>query len=333
MVQTQTETIILEQQHVWKLLQNTIKKRRLSHAYLFSGCLGTETKEVALLLAQAIFCPEASENKLFPGCGRCGVCLRISHQNHPDVFLFEPEGQSIKKEVIQFIQELVSKKGVESDTKVVIIDQIDKMTLAAANSFLKMLEDATEGMYFILLTNDLNNVLATITSRCQVIDFKLNKHKLLIEQLEQKSVPKERALLFSEVTDELEVALSYEQDNWFADAINLSFALFDISFTCLEDAYLFINMKWIKHFNTRERVKVGLELLILLYRDSWNLHLNREVAFFNLFSKTIPNKAKQSTLAELSKRVHNIMHAQQKLRANSNCQLLMEALIINLDDK
>ena len=71
----------------------------------------------------------------------CVNCKRIKNGNHPDVHIVEPDGLSIKIEQIRSLRTEFSKSGVESKKKLYVIIDAEKMTIPAANSLLKFLEE------------------------------------------------------------------------------------------------------------------------------------------------------------------------------------------------
>ena len=81
------------QPRVMKLLQNSIERNRLAHAYLFEGRKGTGKLDAATLLAKA-FCLEDGAEP----CESCRNCQRIESGNHPDVHVVHPDGLSIKRD-------------------------------------------------------------------------------------------------------------------------------------------------------------------------------------------------------------------------------------------
>ncbi|MFP3338975.1 hypothetical protein R0J91_13420, partial [Micrococcus sp. SIMBA_131] len=88
-----------------------------------------------------------------------------------DLHLIEPEGQSIKIDQIRKLQKEFSYLGVESRKKVYILNHSDRMTTQAANSLLNFIEEPGQMTMAILLTEQKQNILSTIYSRCQVITF------------------------------------------------------------------------------------------------------------------------------------------------------------------
>lgn len=164
------ETLNKMQPTVMKMLKNSIVKGRLSHAYLFEGMKGTGKRETSLFLAKSIFCENPIDQ--FIPCESCHHCKRIESGNHPDVHMIEPDGLSIKKNQIKMLQEEFFKSGVESKKKLYILFHADRMTASAQNSLLKFLEEPNSETTAILITEQVQQILPTILSRCQIISFK-----------------------------------------------------------------------------------------------------------------------------------------------------------------
>ena len=78
----------------------------------------------------------------------------------------------IKKQQIVDLQQEFSRSAVEGKKRIYIIKDCEKMRPEAANSMLKFLEEPEDNIVAILMTNNINNVLSTIISRCKV--FKLS---------------------------------------------------------------------------------------------------------------------------------------------------------------
>src|SRR5690625_7335809 len=94
-----------------KIITNSIRKGRVSHAYLIQGARGTGKEAIALLITKGLFC----ENKTdVEPCHECNACKRIASGNHPDVHWIEPDGRSIKIEQIRDLQKEFSYSGLES---------------------------------------------------------------------------------------------------------------------------------------------------------------------------------------------------------------------------
>ncbi|MGI6685387.1 MAG: ATP-binding protein [Bacillota bacterium] len=148
-------------------LQQSIKSGLTAHAYLFLGSK-EQTLENALSFAQGVNCLSPVEGS---GCQVCLSCRKISHGNHPDVIIIDPQGTSFKIEQGRELQKKVNFKHYEGKYKVLILTGADLMTVQAANSMLKILEEPPERTIFILTAENGDNILPTVLSRCQVIKF------------------------------------------------------------------------------------------------------------------------------------------------------------------
>ncbi|MFE5278853.1 DNA polymerase III subunit delta', partial [Bacillus cereus] len=181
------------------MLKNSIKKGRLAHAYLFEGMRGTGKKDVSLLLSKSLFCTQPVDG--YMPCEVCHNCKRINSGNHPDIHIVEPDGASIKKQQIQMLQEEFAKTGVESKKKVYTIVHADRMTVNAANSLLKFLEEPTSETTAILLTEQTQKILPTILSRCQIVTFKQLSSEHLIQKLVERGVSEKKAPIIAQLTN------------------------------------------------------------------------------------------------------------------------------------
>lgn len=143
--------------------------RRLPATLLFQGPEGVGKKKAALLLAQQLLCerPAATGDP----CLQCKSCLKIVHRVHPNLKLIVPDGTSHKIETIRDLLRALVLKPFEDGCQVLILDEADKMTEAAANAFLKTLEEPPVDTLFILISSAPGRLPATILSRCQKVNF------------------------------------------------------------------------------------------------------------------------------------------------------------------
>jgi len=91
-----------------RLLERSLQKNRLAHAYLFTGDSLEALEAMARTLAKALNCPSAAGAAQGPlhSCGHCDSCRRINHDNHPDVLWVRPESKS-RVIVIEQLRELM----------------------------------------------------------------------------------------------------------------------------------------------------------------------------------------------------------------------------------
>ena len=157
---------IMGQSQVSRFLADAQREQRMSHAYLFVGPAGSGKTETALALALAKLCP-------LGGCGECDTCIRINRLSHPDVHWVEPEGVgSYLAEQIREVIRTASLTPVRANHKLFVITRADLLRDAAANAFLKTLEEPPDDTSFVLMARTRDSVMPTLVSRCQTLVFR-----------------------------------------------------------------------------------------------------------------------------------------------------------------
>jgi DNA polymerase-3 subunit delta' len=155
--------------HKWaaEFLKPTLQTGRVPHALLLAGPSQVGKRTMALAYAQALNCLGDA-----PPCGTCLACRKIAHGNHPDVRLFDETEASIKIEQIRALQRELALSPVEGRWRVAILTDFERATLEAKNALLKTLEEPAPKVVLILTTTDLDLLLPTIVSRCQVLSLR-----------------------------------------------------------------------------------------------------------------------------------------------------------------
>ena len=162
------ETTLGHKVQISKLLQLR-EKNRLPSSMAFIGPSGIGKKRVALVLAQALVCEKSPE-----GCGHCGPCLRVEKQQSESLFLVQPDPEAAKPSIkVDEIRKLLDALSLAPMglARVVIIDPAQVMNDQAANALLKNLEEPSNDVFYILIANEIQQLLPTIRSRVQVIRF------------------------------------------------------------------------------------------------------------------------------------------------------------------
>jgi DNA polymerase-3 subunit delta' len=160
------QPIIGHQQIVEQLL-HSIESNRIAGAYLFVGPAGVGKETVALYFAKSINCLASEKG----ACGTCLPCHKIDDGNHPDVQIIRPSGAWMKIDQIRELQKWIVYRPLEGLRKVYILTEVERMNLEAANCVLKTLEEPPAESVLILLTTNLDALLPTIRSRCQIINL------------------------------------------------------------------------------------------------------------------------------------------------------------------
>lgn len=151
----------------WLQLAKTINQKRIPQALLMTGHKGLGKYALATHFAQSLLCFVRDSAGEF--CGQCHSCKLFQAQTHPDYKLIEPEkeGQLITVATIRQTTTQLSLKPQFDSLRVVVINPADSLNNAAANAFLKYLEEPTERTTLILITEKPAKLPATIISRCQ----------------------------------------------------------------------------------------------------------------------------------------------------------------------
>ncbi|MGG4268056.1 DNA polymerase III subunit delta' [Peribacillus simplex] len=319
------------QPQVMTMLQNSIMKNRVAHAYLFEGEKGTGKQDISKTFAKSLLCEAPTAG--YKPCELCRNCKRISSGNHPDVHLIERDGLSIKKEQIKGLQEEFSKKSVEADRKVYMIADADKMSVGAANSLLKFLEEPSADTVAILMTEQLQRILPTILSRCQVISFKPLSPENVKRKLIEQDLEPQLASVIANITQNVEAGIELSNDEWFVQAQKIVVKLYEVLKLNSLKALLYLQTDWFTHFKEREQVDRGLDLLLLIYKDLLYIQLDKkDSVVFQKKLKEFETHALHLSPRRLAEHMSCILEAKRKLMSNTNPQLLMEQLVLNLQE-
>jgi len=172
-----------EQAQGVQLLQRSLERGRLAHGYLFTGHELDSLEGLARTLAKTLNClqPVRRQGVAVDCCDRCLNCRKIEDGNHADVFWVRPESKLRKIKIEQVVRrekspprvllDAVNLKPTESAYKLAVVVAADRMTVEAANAFLKTLEEPPPQSVLILLTTEPQRVLETILSRCLRLNF------------------------------------------------------------------------------------------------------------------------------------------------------------------
>lgn len=159
-------------------MRQTFRRGRLAHAYLLAGSPRGQAAELAVFTMQMLACGEAA-----PPCGKCERCRQVAGRTWCDNLWIAP----IKKSRVISIEQLCHREGSKVDPpylltwlgetafaggwKVAVLAGADRLNEAAANAFLKMLEEPPPRTLLLLLSDAPQALLPTIRSRCQRLDL------------------------------------------------------------------------------------------------------------------------------------------------------------------
>lgn len=169
-----------------KLLVTTLRRERLSHAYLFTGVSGIGKRMVAKSFAAWSNCLENEDGTQDDACNACSSCRKVASGNHPDIIEIQPEKGAISIDKIRELSSKLAYRNFEGIYRCIIIDEAHSLNVAASNALLKLLEEPPSKTVFLMISFAPNLLLATIRSRCQFIRFSPLDHNLILKILENK---------------------------------------------------------------------------------------------------------------------------------------------------
>ncbi|MCU1678957.1 MAG: polymerase subunit delta [Frankiales bacterium] len=136
--------------------------RSFTHAWLFTGPPGSGRSVAAGAFAAALQCPD-------DGCGVCNACRTVRAGSHADVTTVSPTGLSISVDQARDIVRRVSSMPTTGRWQIVVIEDADRLTEAAANALLKAIEEPSPRGVFLLCAPSPDDVPITIVSRCRSV--------------------------------------------------------------------------------------------------------------------------------------------------------------------
>ena len=186
------------------------QNNKLPHALIFKGKEGIGKYDFANTFAKSYLCQTQLPNYL-----PCEVCTSCNWfpDSHPDFKHIAPieseDDESSKRKTVRkkniFINQirelseyLELSAHQEKGRRIVLIEPADSLNQAASNALLKILEEPPENTLFILVTSQAQKLIATIRSRCQLLDLRgpsFDEAKLFLDR--QKIVHEESLLSFT----------------------------------------------------------------------------------------------------------------------------------------
>ena len=189
------------QEVLTRTLQNSIAHDRLHHAYLFSGARGVGKTTTARLVAKALNCHKSDKPTPTPCATNdetaCASCREIAEGRSMDVLEIDAASNTQVENVREVIIAGINIAPARDRYKIFIIDEVHMLSGHSFNALLKTIEEPPPRVVFIMATTDEHKVPETITSRCQLFEFrtiataKIAERLKLIAKAEKISIPDE----------------------------------------------------------------------------------------------------------------------------------------------
>jgi DNA polymerase-3 subunit delta' len=318
-----SETIFPWQQRSWDLFNQYLIQNRVPQALLINGAKGLGKQHLAYSFSKSLLC-----NQRLPtaqSCGQCSRCKLFNAATHPDFINLSPKEGS-ETIGIDSIRELIIKLALKpqfENYRVVLINPADKLNKAAANAFLKCLEEPNERTCIILLTESLSKLPATILSRCQKMRLTKPEKEIADTWLAEQQVIKDSALLLSLAQGAPLLAKDYAQEN-----------ILSLRQQCFSD-WLDIANRRANPVEIAEKWHKQQVSLIIFWLISWSTDLIK--CFYQAQAINLYNSDLQISLQELLDQLKlkdvyyfydNLLQSRQRLNTQINVQLMFEELLI-----
>lgn len=252
----------------------------VGHAFLFCNAVYEDfEKEI-----------EAIVNKLFFEDG-------ISISNNPNIYFVSPDKNVIKKEYITELENNLSTTSQVFDSKVYIIKECDKLNGFSANGLLKTLEEPGENIYALLFAKNINKVLPTIRSRCQIIQMTTGGPGDIFLEYEKELVESTIAFLV-QFEHNKEKIISYDTSIY-------------------------------KEID-KEKLKNEIFIMIKFYMDCLNKLIGKKAEYFEFNSNEIEDIVKGKELNYFIKKIILLNKYSELLEYNLNINLFLDKMIIEL---
>lgn len=334
MEQTQNEQLqennwasVIGQEQMTQNLENALKYKKISHAYLFQGERLSGKRMIADIFARALQC-EADGNR---PCNQCRSCKQALSVNHPDIIYVEHDKPNVISvdNIRTQINGDIAIKPYSSAYKIYIVDEAEKMNTQAQNALLKTLEEPPEYAVIMLLATRAEAMLPTILSRCVTLNTKpVPDDKIKHFLMSKIQIPDYRASICASfargnVGRAIQLASNEEFDTMKAEVLGNLKSVFEMEVYQMAAAAKRI---------TEEKFEVEdyLDLCFIWYRDIllYKACKDRKHLVFLEEIHDIERIGEKYSYEAIEKIIGAIEQARSRIKSNVNFDLTMELLFM-----
>lgn len=312
-------------ERIVEVFRRSIRSGKISHSFIFEGIPGCGRRKTALALLQAIFCQAVEDD----ACGACPSCRKVAGGNHGDIHFVEPlpDKRDISIDQLREIQRELSLRPYEAPRKACIIEPAERMSVNAANSLLKTLEEPPGNAIIILLTENADMLLPTIRSRCQLIRFSPLSPENIRLLLEKTGMTPEDAQLLAPLSEgSMQRAAELDNDTL---AKRQKILINHLSALNIEKiSSVFDSAEELA--GNRDETLASLDLLLSFARDTVYLHAGNSEIINTTIRPALETFAARCTLDGALQILGAITETRRAVQRNANNKLALDCLFMKM---
>lgn len=314
-----------------------VRHKKISHAYIIEGDRGSGKKMLSAAFSKILQCEGRQDTEEVNACGKCESCIQMENKDHPDVIWVSHEKPGVISvgEIREQVVNTVDIMPYKGPYKIYIIDEAEKMNVAAQNAILKTIEEPPEYAIIFLLTTNRGAFLDTILSRCILLETKPVSAKMVEVYLGEKcGVPEEEAefaagFSLGNIGKAEEIVLSEE----FRDLKELTLSILRYIHE-IESYEIADKVKEYKKY--KNRIDDFFDIFLMWFRDilllkadtSSNAGVSRKKIIFRNEYSYLKKQAEKLDLASIDYIINRIHRARVRIKSNVNFDATLELLII-----
>mgnify|MGYP004569810047 FL=1 len=282
-----------------KEIKNLVKyyhENKMAHAYLIETNNIEKCLSDLLVVIKQIFC----QNEFKEDCNKCNICNLINQNYLPSLIIISPDGMNIKKDQIIELKKKFSTVPVYTKENIYVIKNAEKLNGASANTMLKFLEEPEPNILGFFITDNANNVISTIRSRCEIIKFIYDSDELNINSIK------------NEYNDKYLVAIDY---------------IYGLEVE-KSKGILYNRDVILCKFKERDNIKLIFKIMLIIYEEL----LKKVMGLENDFDFLKIDKLSELTKNDVLKRINLIIQFIEDIDSNVNIELLLDKFVIELGD-
>ncbi|MGR9115220.1 MAG: DNA polymerase III subunit delta' [Gammaproteobacteria bacterium] len=318
-----TDNLLPWQHQPWQQLDSYIYQNRVPQALMFTGNKGLGKYRLARQFAYSLLCYQPLAGGFH--CGHCHSCQLIRAETHPDFLELSPEepGKAITIGKIRDILTKLSLKPQYERYRTVIINPADQLNNAAANAFLKFLEEPTERTVLLLVTDRPGRLPATIRSRCQKLAIAKPDRAEILVWLEGQGLVDDLGTLLGLAQGAPLLALEYAQKD-----------ILELRTQCYQE-WLDVAFQRTHPVEIAESWSKALPDMLLFWITSWVVdsikcvyRLPKQQLYNQDLFETLQDRAQRLELKGLYGLYDLLLLNRSRLDTQLNKQLIFEELLI-----